>query len=107
MKMSDLNRCLLSAYRFGADHTTLKKLSTPAAHKIHSYLLRVANDSPDTYTPMNELVNLLKIPYSTAWRVTGILAKLGLIESRRGKPQRKGENQGAGGRGAQAWRAKL
>ena len=105
--MSDLNRALLSAYRQGADHHTLKTLATPAAYKIHSYLLRVANDSPDTYTTLNELTELLGVPLTTAYRAIKQLDAEGLLTSKRSPPQRKDGVHGAGGKGAQAWRAKL
>ena len=105
--MSELNSALLRAYRLGADHQTMKKLSTQAAYKIHSYLLAVAVDSSDIYTTLTELTELIKVPYSTAYRVVKQLDSEGLLTSRRFQPQRKDGAHGAGGRGAQAWRAKL
>ena len=105
--MSELNRCLLSAHRLGADHQTFKVLSTQAAYKVHSYLLSVAVDSPDTYTTLNELTELLGVPLTTAYRTIKQLDAEGLLVSRRDPPQRKGSEHGAGGRGATGWRAKL
>ena len=105
--MSELNRALLSVYRLGADHRTLKTLATPAAHRIHSYLLRVAVDSPNTYTTLDEVKELLSIPNSTAWRVMQSLTRLSLLEHRRSKPQRKDGVHGAGGSGKNEWRARL
>ena len=105
--MSELNRCLLSAYRLGADHKTMQILGTESAHRIHSYLLRVAVDSPDTYTTLNELTELLGVPLTTAYRAIKQLDVEGLLVSRRDPPQRKDGKHGAGGRGATGWRAKL
>ena len=105
--MSELNRALLAVYRLGADHTHMKALSTKPSHRIHRYLLDVAVDSPDTYTTLDELSHLLKTPYSTTYRCINILAKHSLVESRKGKPQRKNELHGAGGSGKREWRARL
>lgn len=105
--MSDLNRALLAAYRQGATHTTMQVLSSPAAHRVHRYLLDVANDSPDTYTTLDDVKELLNIPHSTAYRIIKALDCLKLLDSRRGTPQRKDGRHGAGGSGAIGWRAKL
>jgi len=105
--MSELNRALLAVYRLGADHTYLKALSTKSPQRIHRYLLDVAVDSPDTYTTLDELIDLLKIPYTTTYRCIQSLNSLGLLDSRRGKPQRRDGVHGAGGQGKSAWRARL
>ena len=105
--MSAVNHALLSLYRLGVTNRQLRTLSTTSAYRIHRYLLDIAMHSPDTYTTINELTDLLKIPYQTAWRTVQSLTRHGLIEAVRGPPQRKDETHGGGGKGKQAWRAVL
>ena len=105
--MSEVNRALIRLYRLGVDHRDMKILSTKATHSIHRYFITLAIDSPDTYTTLDELSHLLKTPYSTTYRCINILAKHSLVESRKGKPQRKNELHGAGGSGKREWRARL
>jgi len=105
--MSAVNRALLDLYRLGVNQKQLRALSTVSAYRIHRYLLAVADVSPDTYTTINELSDLLKIPYKTVWRTVQSLTRHGLLDSKRGPPQRKYGNHGGGGKGKAAWRAKL
>ena len=105
--MSELNRALLVLYRLGADDKHMRALAVPSAYRIHRYLLNVALDSLDTWTGIDEAADLLHIAYSTAYRCIHSLARLGLLEYRRGPPQRRDGKHGPGGRGKDLWRARL
>ena len=105
--MSELNCALLALYRLGADDRHMRALAVPSAYRIHRYLLDVANDSPDTWTGIDEAAQLLSIAYSTAYRCIHSLARLGLLDHKRGPPQRRDGKHGPGGRGKDLWRVKL
>jgi len=103
--VSELNRALLALYRLGADDRHMRALAVPSAYRIHRYLLDVANDSPDTWTGIDEASQLLSIAYSTAYRCLHSLGRLGLIESMK-VPARQSSKR-SGGKHRDVWRARL